>query len=146
MGTALPALGVPSRPELYDAVLEGFTQANEVLLQERPELMPLYGKPVSYEQTRSPKFRHADDVVGTGWGDCEALSTFRAAELRTTGEDMGATVATYRSGPKKFHAVVLRSDGSVEDPSKRLGMNGPNDDLKGIRVDYVDRFHRRAAA
>jgi hypothetical protein len=33
----------------------------------------------------------------------------------------------------------------LEDPSRRLGMNGPGDDGKGIHDDYVHEAERRAA-
>lgn len=57
-----------------------------------------------------------------GVGDCEDLAAARAALLRFTGEDPDARAFAYRSRPNTWHAVVMRGDGSIEDPSARLGM------------------------
>lgn len=53
-------------------------------------------------------------------GDCEDLSLWRAAELQEAGEDAWPLV--YRSGPRTLHVVVERGDGTIEDPSRELGM------------------------
>lgn len=55
-----------------------------------------------------------------GVDDCEDLAGWMAAGLRWTGEDTGARVALIRTGRNKLHAVVLRSDGSIDDPSVDL--------------------------
>lgn len=56
-------------------------------------------------------------------GDCDDLASYRCAECIFTGEDPNAKaiVLRTRSG---WHAVVQRSDGTIEDPSARLGMGG----------------------
>jgi hypothetical protein len=54
-------------------------------------------------------------------GDCEDLATHRAAELNVyTGEP--ARAETIRTGPRTFHAIVVRANGQIEDPSAKLGM------------------------
>jgi hypothetical protein len=98
-------------------------------------------------------------VVEAGWGDCEDLTFWRVAELREEGIK-AAPFAKWRflDGAYKYHALVRRfapgrdhfgrqvnSKAWLEDPSKRLGMNGPNDDGRGAHVDYVSLFRRRAA-
>jgi len=50
------------------------------------------------------------------------LACWRAAELRQHGER--ARVLVKQVKPRLFHVVVLRQDGTIEDPSKRLGMKG----------------------
>lgn len=62
------------------------------------------------------------DVLERGHGDCEDLAAWRAAELRVSGEDPMARAVAYRSGPRLWHAVVERANGTVEDPSLVLGM------------------------
>ena len=48
---------------------------------------------------------------------------YRCGELWVLGErNARPKVIDVRAGLK--HCVVLRADGSIEDPSKRLGMNG----------------------
>ena len=61
-------------------------------------------------------------MLASGWGDCEDLAAWRAAELRKSGEDPRAHVAVYQSGPRRYHAIVGRGDGTTEDPSRKLGM------------------------
>ena len=97
-------------------------------------------------------------VIEVGWGDCEDLAFWRVAELREQGVK-AAPFAKWRriAGAYKYHALVRRfspgrdhfgrvvkSNAWLEDPSRRLGMNGPSDDGKGIHHDYV-HAQRRAA-
>jgi hypothetical protein len=42
--------------------------------------------------------------------------------LRNSGEDPRAKAAVYETGPHRYHAIVVRGDGMVEDPSVKLGM------------------------
>ena len=97
-------------------------------------------------------------VIAAGWGDCEDLVFWRVAELRKDGVK-AAPFAKWRrvNGVYKYHALVRRfspgrdhfgrfvkSNAWLEDPSRRLGMNGPSDDGRGIHHDYV-YVQRRAA-
>jgi len=66
-------------------------------------------------------------VMKRRWGDCDDLAPCHAASLRASGEDPGATAIVKRSGPKTWHAVVKRSDGSIDDPSRRAGMGQPHE-------------------
>lgn len=53
-------------------------------------------------------------------GDCEDLACFRVAQLILRGERKARAVPIRtRAG---WHIVVRRADGTIEDPSKRLGM------------------------
>jgi hypothetical protein len=56
--------------------------------------------------------------------DCEDLACWRAAELVALELDPGARPMLRDVRPGLKHAVVLRGDGSIEDPSRRLGMGG----------------------
>src|SRR5262245_56214121 len=87
-----------------------------------PSIPPLYSSGVRYKNEPRDVWKHAADVLHDGNGDCEDLAAYRAAELRVSGEDPGASVCTYQSGPKRYHAVVKRGDGTLEDPSRVLGM------------------------
>jgi hypothetical protein len=128
MSKALSAsLGVPSSPGTYSAALEGLTGVNEVLMRRDPSIPPLYSTGAVWEirpgDPSETQWRYAPDVVTQGWGDCQDLSAYRAAELRVSGEDPGAAVRVYPTGPNRYHAVVARGNGAVEDPSVILGMN-----------------------
>lgn len=60
-------------------------------------------------------------VVSRGYGDCEDLACWRAAELSVSGEDPLARPCLRRTA-SGWHVVVRRGDGSIEDPSRVLGM------------------------
>jgi len=121
---AIPEAHV-SKPVL-DAALESVTRLNEQMLAsgEVPsfERMLHYGVKWRPEPPGDEHFDSADRVIKRGWGDCDDLAPAHAASLRHSGEDPGAVAVVRRSGPKRWHAVVQRSDGSIDDPSKRAGM------------------------
>lgn len=108
----------------------------------------LYRSGLHYER-EPPGQEHWPDIVnllatfdGPGqypgpWGDCEDLACYRVAELReasTHRDDNGNSVpggvkarpfAKWRRGSEgqfNYHALVLRPDGRIEDPSLVLGM------------------------
>src|SRR5208337_4801538 len=67
-------------------------------------------------------FDHAGIVLQRGDGDCDDIGPWEAASMRLSGYDPGARSVAVRSGPKKWHAVVQQSDGSMRDPSQEAGM------------------------
>jgi len=116
---------VPAAAPALNAVLEGLTALDAVLLAASERKPSLYEQGVRYE----PEPRGQEDWVNVRGvyrrrrGDCEDLAALRAAELRVyEGEPARAVAYPSRRGPGKFHAVVLRADGSIEDPSRLLGM------------------------
>lgn len=123
INVAVPEAHV-DRPVL-DAALEATTRLNEAMLEagEVPPFHEAVGrvrwKP---EPPGQEHFDHAALVLGRGWGDCDDLAPWHAASLRVTGEDPDATAIVQRSGKKRWHAVVQRSDGSIDDPSRDAGM------------------------
>jgi hypothetical protein len=57
--------------------------------------------------------------------NCDDLAPWRCAELREAGEPAKIRVQwkrDARTGQKLFHILVRRADGSIEDPSLKLGM------------------------
>ena len=127
INVAVPEAHV-SRPVL-DAALEGVTKLNESLLEDgevppfRQAAERVRWKP---EPPGDEHFDHAGVVLGRGWGDCDDLAPWHAASLRTTGEDPGAKAIVKRSGANRWHAVVKRSDGTIDDPSREAGMGRTN--------------------
>ncbi len=125
----LIGLSAPASAATLTAVLEGLTALNAVLLQRRPKFPLLYESGVVYKREQRGSRGQPEDwanilqVLKRGWGDCEDLAAWRAAELRVRCEEPAQAVVR-RSGPRKFHAVVVREDGFIEDPSKVLGMKG----------------------
>lgn len=117
-----------SRPVL-DAALEATTRLNESMIKEGS--VPTFRKAVERVNWRpeppgDEHFDHAGVVLGRGWGDCDDLAPWHAASLRVTGEDRGAHAIVKRSGPKRWHAIVRRSNGSIDDPSREAGMGRAN--------------------
>lgn len=89
----------------------------------------LYRAGVRYrvEAPGRERWQLPSETDAIGYGDCEDLATWRAAELRYTGEDPGASVVTYQSAPNVRHAIVRRGNGRTEDPSRKLGMGSERD-------------------
>ena len=114
-----------SKPVL-DAGLEAVTRLDEQMIAagEVPsfERGLRYGVKWRPEPKGDEHFDSADRVLARRMGDCDDLAPWHAASLRVSGEDPGARAVVRRSGPKRWHAVVLRSDGSIDDPSLRAGM------------------------
>lgn len=111
---------VPRDPDAIEHVLEGLVALNAYLIS-RHNLPPLYETGVRYEREPVEYWRHAQIVLAEGWGDCEDLAAYRAAELRVySGEP--ARIGIIRTGPRTLHAIVLRANGDTEDPSRKLGM------------------------
>jgi len=123
MGSALSHIGVPSGVDTYTAALEGLTGVNEVILGALgPEPPSPYDVGVKYINRPHAVWRPAHEVAESGWGDCEDLSCWRAAQLRVSGEDPAARTVVYPTGVHRYHAVVMRGDGSIEDPSAKTCM------------------------
>lgn len=88
---------------------------------------PLYSGAVRYRTSRGERghWKTLRELMESGFGDCADLAAARVAELIVSGEDRRARPvvrSTKRSG--LYHVVVRRKDGSIEDPSKILGMKG----------------------
>lgn len=102
-------------------------QVNGLILDKNPDLPPLYAAGVRWKNIPHSNWRRADMIARDGWGDCEGISAWRVAELRAGrgiyGEyDPLARVNCYHTGPKKYHAIVMRGDDTIEDPSVVCGM------------------------
>jgi hypothetical protein len=121
-GDADATIHVPTSAAFYQAAIEGLSMLDEQILELSPDFPRLYEADVVYRKEKRDTWRHADDVLCSGWGDCEDLAAWRVAELRVSGEDPDAYVYVYQSGPHRFHAVVARGSGRIEDPSLILGM------------------------
>jgi hypothetical protein len=119
---------------MFAAALEGLVQVNGLVLDKIPTLPSVYSAGVRWKNIPHRTWRRADQITVSGWGDCEGLSAWRCAELRRSGEDPGARVGVYHTGPSKYHAIVLRGDDAIEDPSVLLGMKmRPN--MPGTRAE-----------
>ena len=108
-------------PELLSAALKGLVAVDRVQMRRR-DFPALYESGVRYrrEPRGSEIWQTAEDMLKTGIADCEDIASYRAAELQLRGEL--ATAHVIKSAPHRYHAVVLRGDGTIEYPSLLLGM------------------------
>jgi hypothetical protein len=111
---------------VLNAGLEAVTRVNEALIKEgsAPTFSEAIKRGVRWqpEPPGQESFDHALKVVGRGWGDCDDLAPYRAGSLRASGQDPNAKSVVYKSGPGRWHAIVQRGNGVLEDPSRTAGM------------------------
>jgi hypothetical protein len=100
--------------------LVGLTAMNRALMKAYGNYPALYESGVVYRPESPDNWESVDIVLARGYGDCEDLSCWRAAELQEQGTDAVADV--YGTHPGKWHAIVKYPDGRIEDPSLKLGM------------------------
>jgi len=127
------ALTVPNfasdadKARAFRAALEANARANEALATagRLPDLVRAI-KAGAVRWAKEPpgheRFDIATTVAGRGWGDCDDLAPWWAAQLRHTGQDRLARPDVIRTGDRTWHAIVRRGDGSVDDPSRWAGM------------------------
>jgi hypothetical protein len=117
---------------VMNGLLEALTESNVEYLRARPRTPWLYKSGIYYlaEPDGRDDWQDIPDTLERGNGDCEDLATWRCAEWRVrqgvdaqlgiTKSDMplqsGAALVTM------YHIVVVLPDGTIEDPSRRLGM------------------------
>lgn len=83
----------------------------------------LYASGVRYQREPGTEvWMGPRDVLRRGYGDCEDLAAWRAAELQRQG--IQARAICYAPRPLLIHCVVQLPDGRREDPSRALGMGG----------------------
>jgi len=125
--TVRPRLRV-SNPREMEALLLGLALQSWCQLTgpERSAIPPLYSGHYRYRMERPGRedWQSALENARRGIGDCEDLATHRVAELWRDGV-RGARPKILQVSPNLFHVVVAHPDGTIEDPSRRLGMKGP---------------------
>jgi len=127
INVAIPEKNV--KKPVLDAALEAVTRLNEDLIKSgaSPTSHQLLeaGAKWQPEPPGQEHFDHGALIAKRGNGDCDDWAPLHAATLRVTGEDPGAIAEVRKSGPKRWHATVTRSDGTEDDPSLKAGMPGP---------------------
>jgi hypothetical protein len=124
------------RKAALDAALESVTRSNTPMIRSGkipPAAVAIKSGKVEW-QPEPPGDEHFDlpsTMLKRGWGDCDDLAPWHAASLRASGADPGARAVVRKSGPQRWHAVVKRSDGSIEDPSKAAGMGTNGHQVSG---------------
>jgi hypothetical protein len=109
--------------------LAALTAWNVRALEDTP-LPPLYSAGVVYDREPMCRYDSGEERICEEWltahaayarrkADCDDLGGWRAAELRLQGE---AATPLARPSAAGWHIIVRRGDGSIEDPSAKLGM------------------------
>lgn len=111
---------MPRDPIAIGCALEGLIALSAHLIVKH-RLPPLLQSGAVYRREKTEDWRSALEVYRQGWGDCEDLASYRAAELRINNHEPARVVLKW-TGLRTLHAIVLRADGTTEDPSKWLGM------------------------
>lgn len=115
--------------DVLDGALEAVTRLDSQLIKAgqvpTDEQLINAGAIWKPEPPGQEHFDHGGEIARRGWGDCDDWAPLRAARLRVTGEDPGARAVVRKTGEKRWHATVIRSDGSEDDPSLDAGMPGP---------------------
>lgn len=122
-----PDLNEEETKAVLDAALEAMTRAHEPLVARG--VVPTAARAIKAGAVRwrpeppgDEHFDLASSQLERGWGDCDDLGPWHAGSLRATGKDPEARAEVRKSGPKRWHVVVRRHDGTVEDPSVAAGM------------------------
>ena len=123
--------------QVLDIILEALVQIDLLWLRLNPSTPRLYKSGVRYfHEGIADEWFSVDEALHEMLADCKGLSAWLVAEYRHYGIDPGAKCY------KKFaviddptvgklvlyHIMVQRSDGTIEDPSRVLGMNKPEPD------------------
>lgn len=110
-------------------LLEALIKCNLIYLASHPLTPELYKSGVRYQ--REPRGKEEWQDIPTALkllrGDCEDLAAWRVAELRYKGIFAKGHLKWYHSKSAivtLYHVLVKHPDGTIEDPSKRLGMKG----------------------
>lgn len=141
LNIAIPETHV--KKPVLDAALEAVTRLNEDLIKSgvspTSEQLISAGAKWKPEKPGEEHFDHGAIIAERGHGDCDDWAPLRAATLRVTGEDPEAVAEVRKSGPKRWHATVIRGDGTEDDPSLDAGMLGPARVL-GVRGAWVPQM------
>ncbi len=108
--------------------LEALTRCNVLWLEAHPQTQLLYDAGVRYRQeSMAEAWLDIPHVLELKFGDCEDLAAWRCAELRVRGINARPFLKWYNrpnQGITLYHVQVRHPDGSIEDPSAKLGMKG----------------------
>lgn len=112
MDLPLPALG---------AAVEGLCGINCALLVAlRGQVPRLYESDVVYRAPGKVKWHTIADLYDLKYGDCKDLVAARVAELRYFDGELAQPDVYLTRKDRRFHVVVVREDGEIEDPSSIL--------------------------
>jgi hypothetical protein len=151
IGFKLASFGksIPFNRRALALLLEALTEINVSIFRTYGDTVPgLYESGIKYRRESIGQEDWCDvvELLRLGFGDCEDLSCYRAAELRVRHGD--ANARPFVKGPRKlpggvmmYHIQVQHGDGRIEDPSLVLGMGSARDRTPAT---YRIRHHEEA--
>ena len=123
---AFDVIDSDAKGRVLEQLLEALIAMNQEYLRVCPSTPPLYESGVVYEEEPGERDNWQDipETIGLGKGDCEDLGCWRIAELRVRAEEHATPFITCREVDTRtvYHIAVRRADGTIEDPSRLLGM------------------------
>lgn len=128
---------IPSNRTDLDAALEGLVRLNVALMHQHAAegkpvpalgLAGVHWRPDSERGQPAETWDSLDVVRRRGYGDCEDLAAWLAAEYRYKRNIMAkAVVQRSRTPGVSWHCVVHLPGGQVLDPSAKMGMHAYHD-------------------
>lgn len=121
------SISIEEKVEVLYKLLDALIHANVCWLRRNPGAPLVYsaGVPYTAEPPGRDNWQDIPRTLRLKEGDCEDLAAARVAELRVRFNEPAARPnVIYKQMGRftLFHIQVVRADGSVEDPSKHLGM------------------------
>lgn len=121
--------------EILTSLLTALTSINMVVMADAAKrgfpIPPLYSSGIRYVRDGESNlsdvgpedWQDCVEALSRGEADCKSLACYRAAELRLSGIRAFAQFRWRdRDRGSLYHIVVQLPDGTIEDPSARLGM------------------------
>lgn len=105
-----------------ETALELFTKINQLYLNAHRDEPELYKAGVKYGLGNKLAWFTAPLLLDRRVGDCKDLCAYRVAWLRVFGNEPGASCYLKDVRPGQWHVQVKRQNGTIEDPSVKLGM------------------------
>jgi hypothetical protein len=118
----------PRASKAYLRILcDALVSLNLIYLQDHPATPSLYETGIRYVRDPVPveDWQTIPELLYRGCGDCKSLACYRVAELLRQGVKAIVQFRWRGNGNRAtFHIQVQLPDGTIEDPSKILGMRG----------------------
>ena len=123
IGNRLTGLPRKESEKVLLFALEALVNIDRIEIRKK-RLPPLYKAGVRYVREEDTEvWQDAITILRNREGDCEDLACYRIAELRNNGKKVQPYIR-YKVGKDGYiyHVMVLRANGTLEDPSRILGM------------------------
>jgi len=105
-----------------EPAVEGLAAINCYILRalqgSAPRISDYDTQVVRYRNPGEERWRTIADILDTGEADCKSLVAAVCAEYRVYDGEPAVPVVYLTGREGRYHAVVRRADGTIEDPSR----------------------------